>query len=128
MCLGYSYLFIVKQLLKHNTLGRAVLNHRIKEEHLSGDTLDLGSAKGKGYDKIIGRNPDDQYVFSDNKLGGVQVDYETDRLPFADGEFQDVLLFNVLEHLYNPKNVLREIRRIKKELSLIHISEPTRPY
>ena len=109
-----EYLFIFKQLLKKNTLGRAVLNYRIKKENLNGDTLDLGSAEGRGYDKLISQSPDGQYVFSDNKLGGTQVDYETDRLPFADGEFEDVLLFNVLEHLYHPKNVLQEIRRIKQ--------------
>ena len=61
-----QYLFIIKQLLKKDTLGRAVLNYRIKKERLNGDTLDLGSAEGinhdrnEGYDKLISRTPDSQ--------------------------------------------------------------------
>ena len=109
-----QYLFIVGQLLKKKSLLRSVLNHRAKQEFLKGDTLDLGSGKGKGYDKLIPRAPGSNYIFSDNKLRNQKIDYETDCLPFQDNQFEDIIFFNVLEHLYNPRNILKEIRRIKK--------------
>jgi SAM-dependent methyltransferase len=35
-----------------------------------------------------------------------------DRLPFADDQFDGVILDNVLEHLSRPESLLREIRRV----------------
>jgi SAM-dependent methyltransferase len=43
------------------------------------------------------------------------VDLEHDPLPHADATFDQVLIFNLLEHLYEPGNVLREARRVLKD-------------
>jgi SAM-dependent methyltransferase len=45
-------------------------------------------------------------------LEGRTVDLETGSLPFADGEFDVVLCYDVLEHLFAPGRILREIRRV----------------
>lgn len=42
------------------------------------------------------------------------VDFETDRLPFKDVEFDIVVMYSVIEHLRHPGNVLTEIRRVLK--------------
>jgi SAM-dependent methyltransferase len=43
---------------------------------------------------------------------GHAVDLETGALPFGDGEFDVVLCYDVLEHLFAPGRILREIRRV----------------
>lgn len=46
----------------------------------------------------------------------------TEQLPFADNSFDNVLLIDVLEHLFQPKEVLREAHRITS--SSVFISVP----
>jgi len=45
-------------------------------------------------------------------IEGHAVDLEGGRLPFADGEFEVVLCFDVLEHVFAPERLLAEIRRV----------------
>jgi SAM-dependent methyltransferase len=50
-------------------------------------------------------------------------DFNTDKLPFADGSFDFVLCKDVLEHLLNPLHLVRESRRVLKDggLLLLHV-------
>jgi SAM-dependent methyltransferase len=45
-------------------------------------------------------------------IEGYAVDLETDRLPFNDAEFDVVLCYDVLEHVFAPSRLLQEIRRV----------------
>lgn len=54
----------------------------------------------------------------------MQVDLEQGCLPFTDHCFDLVNFSNVLEHLHNRKNILAEIKRIKKEDGLAVLSVP----
>ena len=107
------YLFILKRLLKNSTLHRAMLDYRLRSVYLSGDTLDLGAGKDDRYSQFIPRSNRAAYFLADNKLNKQAIDFETDKLPYKTNEFETVLFFNVLEHLYKCQNVLTEIRRIK---------------
>lgn len=42
------------------------------------------------------------------------IDFEKDKFPFKDNEFDVVIMYSVLEHLFDPGNILKEIRRITK--------------
>ncbi len=44
--------------------------------------------------------------------------------PFEDNTFEYVLIDNVLEHLYNPQKVMREIWRICKKNAMVEIIVP----
>lgn len=46
----------------------------------------------------------------------------TEKLPFADGSFDNVILSDVLEHLFQPLNVLEEVHRVCK--GYLYISVP----
>ena len=43
------------------------------------------------------------------------------RLPYADGSFDTVIVSNALHIVPQPEKALAEIRRVLKDLSLIHI-------
>ena len=109
------YWFTIQCILARESLQRAMLNHQLKQEYLEGDVLDLGAGGSERYSNFIPRSADSTYNTFDNKEGEDFTDFEKDSLPYKDGQFSDVLLTNVLEHLYNPHNILSEIKRIKTE-------------
>jgi SAM-dependent methyltransferase len=45
-------------------------------------------------------------------IEGRSIDLEVDVLPFADGEFEVVICYDVLEHVFAPGRLLAEIRRV----------------
>jgi len=45
-------------------------------------------------------------------IEGYSVDLEADRLPFDDADFDVVLCYDVLEHVFAPSRLLGEIRRV----------------
>jgi len=47
-----------------------------------------------------------------------------DDLPFADGYFEIITMFDVIEHLEKPYDALREIRRVLKSKGLFVITTP----
>ncbi|HEX3507508.1 MAG TPA: class I SAM-dependent methyltransferase [Candidatus Dormibacteraeota bacterium] len=47
-----------------------------------------------------------------------------DRLPFADGEFDFVWIFDVLEHVENPEQLLREVARVLRPGGGLHVVLP----
>ena len=58
------------------------------------------------------------------------IDFETDKLPFKENEFDFVVMYSVLEHLYNPGNILSEIKRVLKKngfmIAIIPNYDPSR--
>jgi len=58
------------------------------------------------------------------KMPGVDVVASASNIPFMDGTFREALAFEVLEHLENPAEALREIRRILKTASTLRSSVP----
>jgi SAM-dependent methyltransferase len=49
---------------------------------------------------------------------------QAEKLPFADGEFDFVWVFDVLEHVENPERMLREIARVVRPGGGFHIVLP----
>ena len=45
----------------------------------------------------------------------------TERLPFANNSFDSVILTDVLEHLFQPIDVLKEVHRVSKKYVLISV-------
>ena len=53
-----------------------------------------------------------------------RVDFEKDPLPYMDNLFQVVHFNAVLEHIKNPENIMKEIKRILKPGGLVIINTP----
>lgn len=109
-----GFFFISRHLLSGKTLVRTVLDYRLQSETLQGKVLDLGSGGSDQYTKFIPRDDSVEIVHIDQKRGDV-TDFEKDRLPVEDGAIDTILFLNVLEHIYNHRHILNEIRRIKKD-------------
>jgi len=60
------------------------------------------------------------------KFKGVDVVHDLNKIPypFKDGECEEILMYNILEHLDNPFEVMKEICRISKPGGRIHIYVP----
>lgn len=82
-----------------------------------GDGVFLDLLKNKG---IEGRGLDiSEVAIAKAKSKGLSVeqfDFGSQRLPFADNDFSLAVLLDVLEHLYQPQNILQEARRVAGEM------------
>jgi glycosyltransferase involved in cell wall biosynthesis len=81
----------------------------------------------------LGCGPDIRqgYVnFDIHPLPGVDIAAPVDpfypRLPFADGEFDEVIAFHVLEHVANKAAIIEELGRIARNNALVKIKLPDR--
>jgi len=89
------------------------------EKNVKGKLLDLGCGKVPLYEAYKNFIVENICVDWNNSLHKNQyLDFEVDlnkKLPFADEEFDTVILSDVLEHIMHPKKLLEEIRRILKK-------------
>ncbi len=94
--------------------------------------LDVGCGAGVTLKEIYKINKNIRLhavdVYENETLKEINCDYRvsdiTKTLPFEDSEFDCVLLGEVIEHIPNPDDLLREIRRVLKEGGTLIISTP----
>lgn len=101
-----------------SSITRALLNERVRSHVLTGRVLDVGSLEGGSYVARMDRREPldlDSVDLAFPEGSPQHVDLERDALPHADGAFDQVLLFNLLEHVYNHGHVLAEARRVLKD-------------
>ena len=108
-----SVFYILKSLLKKNSLNRGYLNWETRRHHLHGQVLDIGAGKTTDYHEMPldeGTNIEavDKKITSNNST----IDFEKDNLPYEDGVFSMVLMYNVLEHIYNHNHLMQEAQRV----------------
>jgi SAM-dependent methyltransferase len=106
------------ELTKGNAVNRSFMNACIKElVSLNGLVLDMGSGKKPRYLKHLRKKPTPfQYIKADGNPQNqpdIILNFEDD-YPIKNASFDNILLFNVLEHIYDYKPVLRRINRILK--------------
>jgi SAM-dependent methyltransferase len=98
-------------------------------KHLSGRVLDVGCGIGdfvkfRKHTTGTDINPETVKFCKKQELDVIQMDI--DRLPFLSGEFDGVLLDNVLEHITSPKSLVEEIYRVLKPSGTFLIGVPGR--
>ena len=94
-------------------------------EDIGGQILDVGCCKG-GLRKYL--HPGLIYFGVDgldnNVENYIRVDLDEEKLPFEDRKFDAVNCSAVLEHLFHPLELLREMKRVLKDEGAILISLP----
>lgn len=111
---------VIRELWRGKDLYRIFMNKECIQHTISGRVLDVGSGITKAsYHRFLRQAPGVQLEYLD--LGfesgageGKHINLETDALPKPDGSVDTVLLFNVLEHIYNYNHLLLEIKRVLK--------------
>lgn len=130
--------------IKHNPLQwfwhtRRFVNIRQLIEKVGGEILDIGCADGT-FTKVIFDAAKPSKIFgidvvtssidytkkrfaSNRKMEFLVVDASS--LPFDKERFEAVFCLEALEHIFNPKNVLAEIKRVLRKGGYIVILVPT---
>ena len=107
----------IKEMLKGKSLVRTLLNISLMEIELTGDILDLGSkSNGASYNRFLQKDKNCKITFTDWHEGGegiIKLNLE-EKFAIEDNKFDFITSFNVLEHIYNYKNVVEESFRILK--------------
>jgi len=117
---------VVKEFLKGKNVGRVLFN-RLVEKHVKvkGITLDLGCTGKMSYYRFMDTGKGRIFMADIEKRGNATVILNLEKeLPFHNNSVDNVILFNVLEHIYNPYKVLEEIYRILKKNGKVYTSIP----
>lgn len=110
---------IMKETLQRGkSLPRILINNRMKKtEEIKGRILDLASGtKRPSYYRFLKINKDAEIVsvdISNERKPDIMADLEKPLL-LKDDEFNNVFCFNLLEHIFNYRNVVNESFRVLK--------------
>ncbi|MBI5728704.1 MAG: class I SAM-dependent methyltransferase [Candidatus Magasanikbacteria bacterium] len=115
-----NILSVWREMWRGKDLYRIFMNEECFPEIIGGKVLDVGSGKTlASYHRFLKREPGTlieclDLGFEKTDGGSQPIDLEKDTLPYAAESVDVVLFFNVLEHLYNHRLVLSEIKRVLK--------------
>lgn len=116
-------LFVNPFFIARRGLVKAIAN---LSPNLTGSLLDIGCGR-KPYEKLfhvdqyIGLDIDSERTRAEAKADFL---YDGDKFPFPDNSFNSVLCNQVLEHVFNPDEFIKEIRRVCKPDGAILLTVP----
>lgn len=120
----YSIVFNPSFILRHG-LYKAITK---ASENIEGHVLDFGCGS-KPYEALFEKA--ETYTGVDIESSGhehsesrIDVFYDGQHLPFPDNHFDSVVCFDVLEHVFNVDEVLKEIARVLRPGGKILLSVP----
>ncbi|MHC1587044.1 MAG: class I SAM-dependent methyltransferase [Candidatus Syntropharchaeia archaeon] len=117
---------VVKEFFRGKNVGRVLFN-KLVEKHvkLKGITLDLGCTQRMSYYRFMDTSKTKIFMadFMKTKNVSLILDLEKD-LPFKDNSVDNIILFSVLEHIYDPHKLLKEIHRVLKRGGKFYMSIP----
>lgn len=110
---------LIKGTLKDKTILRILMNNRLRKvQELDGKILDLGSGIVRpSYHDFLKISKSSKIVSVDvsgERKPDVYADLEQ-RFPFNDEEFDYALCFNLLEHIFDYRNLIGEAHRVLKQ-------------
>lgn len=108
------------------SIRRKYLNQNLKKLNLKGKIIDIG---GKKYKKRSDPKLDLKFVneflyLNTDKSTNPDIIANAEKIPCESEYFDNILLIEVLEHLENPKKVLKECYRILKKNGVLYMSIP----
>lgn len=107
------FIAIVKEIFKGKTLIRTLMNLELKNYTLSGQVLDIGGGNNPSYLRFFKKTDDLQFTSID-LAADKKIDLENESLPYEANSADQILLFNILEHIYNHKFLVNEAFRVLK--------------
>lgn len=115
--------------------GKRVVQTLLKYKKSNAKVLDLGCGigltlmmVGQVFPKTIGCEVDEHYfkaskeILKKLNLKNKVIMYDGKRLPFTDNSFDIVTFIDVIEHVDNQEQVLKEIKRILKPDGILHLT------
>lgn len=106
----------IKQIIRGKSLLRALMNIEASRYTLAGSVLDIGGGDEPSYHHffkgLADCNLSNLDLYSQGELAK-KIDLEHP-LPFNDQAYDFVLMFNILEHIYNHQNLVKEASRVLK--------------
>ncbi|KAF0246563.1 MAG: type 11 [Planctomycetota bacterium] len=97
---------------RNQTLLRILMDEGLASETIRGRTVDVGGGRHQTYLGYLKQEGNASIEASDASISGI--DYEKDRLPYDDASVDSEICCNLLEHIYNHRHLLAEMRRILK--------------
>jgi len=109
---------LYKEVLKGKSLGRILVNLRLKTLTLEGEGIDLSAKTGtSSYYRFINTNKNTKIIYTDlypsKSTKVLKVDLE-DSIPVSNNSQDFLLLMNVLEHIFDYKTCITECYRVLK--------------
>lgn len=108
---------LIRETWHGKTIGRTLMNAALGDMALSGAILDLGSSTEQAsYHRFLHYQEPYTLMYTDwYKSGGNIIKLDLERLfPIDSDIFDSITCFNVLEHVYDSGNLIRESYRILK--------------
>lgn len=110
-----------REMWRGKDVYRTMMNEVCGELKLRGRVLDLGSGGNKAsYHRFFQKDESAQIDFLDlrpvSHKEEIRIfDFEKDTLPYETASVDQILMFNLLEHLYNYNHLLQEAGRVLKK-------------
>jgi SAM-dependent methyltransferase len=117
-----------------DVLTRSLARYRFVAPHVRGAVVDIGCGRGYGFEwmphaaKRVGVDLAG-IVLADARASFPDVSFvcaTAQRLPFADGRFDSLIAFEVIEHVCDGRALLEEARRVTREDGVLAVSTPNR--
>jgi len=108
-------LFLISQIARGNSLARALMHYSVKGITLAGAVLDVGGGRGASYLPYLKQDKNTEVVGLDlvpSSDIAVQINFETDPLPRKNASVDQVLMFDILEHIYHHQFLIAEAARV----------------
>ncbi len=91
---------------------------------LSGKVLDVGGSRKSGYHELFSGTHTIEVVNLDD-MSGLDLKFDLEKpFPLSDGTYDSVLAFNVLEHIFNYREFLKECFRVLRPGGVLIIGVP----
>jgi len=118
---------LLRQIWHGHTVARAFMNTELERVGpLGGAVLDVGAGDAPSYWRDLRLAPgsrlytlDVNAAYRPRVVGNIE-----EGLPFRNGSLDAVLLMNVLEHIFNPRDAIRELGRILRPGGTFYVSTP----
>jgi SAM-dependent methyltransferase len=108
---------ILQGIAQNKSLVRTLMNLELKKYKIYGEVLDIGGGINPSYFNFLQAGNSVHVKAIDGK--NMAIDFEKDKLPAADESVDCVLMFNILEHIYNHNFLVQETFRVIKKQGLV---------